>query len=265
MRRSWASLTNDHSSETAIASTPSARRPSTASTTSASSSATRTSPSRSTRSVTPRISRRGTIGSGLRSREDRTRSRSGRPATFENTLPIRIASSCPRVVMSPVRAPVRVIIAFVACVVPWTNSSVCPSSSCRERPRPSALSRTASRTPSCSEPGVVSDLDTERPPSSSATTQSVNVPPMSTPMRYLTLELSSSESVAVASGAQSSPSSRSPAASSATSSALTPACRTAEQIASSSCSRRMPIAAPSSTFSRMPAREPRTTSWFSSR
>src|ERR687894_595098 len=91
--------------------------------------------------------------------------------------------------MRPVRAPVRVIIAFVACVVPCTNSSVSDRSSARERPSPSAFRRTASSTPSCSEPGVVRALDTERPPSSSATTQSMKVPPMSTPMRYLTCDL----------------------------------------------------------------------------
>ncbi len=81
--RSCTSLTNDQRKETAIASTPASTRLSTAAMTSASSSATSTSPSRSIRSLTPRISSVGTIGSGLARREAWTRSRSWRPAIFE--------------------------------------------------------------------------------------------------------------------------------------------------------------------------------------
>ena len=46
------------------------------------------------------------------------------------------------------RAPVRVSIALVACVVPWTNRSVAASSSWRVMPSCSALTETASSTPS---------------------------------------------------------------------------------------------------------------------
>src|SRR5439155_21856094 len=87
----------------------------------------------------------------------------------------------------PVRAPVRVRIALVACVVPCTKRSVAPSSAVRPRPSCSAARRTASSTPLSSEPGVVGALDTVRPPPSLAATQSVKVPPMSTAIRYLTL------------------------------------------------------------------------------
>ena len=50
-------------------------------------------------------------------------------------------------------------------------------------PRPSAFTATALSTPSASEPWVESDFATLRRPAASTTTQSVNVPPMSTPIR----------------------------------------------------------------------------------
>ena len=50
-------------------------------------------------------------------------------------------------------------------------------------PRLSAFTATALSTPSASDPCVDSDFATLRRPAASTTTQSVNVPPMSTPIR----------------------------------------------------------------------------------
>ena len=166
-----------------MASTPAATRALIAATTSSSDSGATTSPSRSIRSLMPRISLRGTIGFGLASRDECTRSRSVRPAIFEYTRPMLSTSSCPAVVISPTSAPSWVISAFVACVVPCTTSSVSASSSDSDRPSCRALSATASTTPSSSAPYRVSALETVRSPRWSTTTQSVKVPPMSTAMR----------------------------------------------------------------------------------
>ena len=72
-------------------------------------------------------------------------SASERPATFCTVRPIRIASSCPRVVINAVFAPVRVMSRFVATVVPWANSVVSASSSSSVRPSRPAASETERR------------------------------------------------------------------------------------------------------------------------
>jgi len=182
-RRSCRSLTKDHRNETARDSTPAAMRLSTAPATSASSRATTMSPSRSMRSLTPRISSLGMMGAGLASLEEWTSSRSCSPAILEYTRPTIRLSSCPCVVMRPVRAPPRSSIALVAWVVPWTNIVVRSSNSPVDIPSDAALTPTASSTPSWRDPRVVSDLEMLRSPRPPTTTQSVKVPPMSTPIR----------------------------------------------------------------------------------
>ena len=82
----------------------------------------------------------------------------------------------PAVEIRPTRPPLRSTTAFVAVVVPCTNW---PTS---ERATPPSAS--TSRTPSVRSAGVVNDLDIDSSPVVlSKATRSVNVPPMSTPIR----------------------------------------------------------------------------------
>ena len=94
-------------------------------------------------------------------------------------------SAKPLVVMSPVLAPERVSSVLSPTVQPWKNSlAVCNRSSSPVMPRCSAALRTASRTPWAKLSGVDNALPTVSSPASSTTTQSVNVPPISTPRLY---------------------------------------------------------------------------------
>ncbi len=99
---------------------------------------------------------------------------------------MKSASSCPRVVRIPVRAPLRVMRAFVATVVPWPNRVVRESSCSRLRPSTAAAFPTLSMTPMEKSFGVDAAFVAVTLPASSTTMQSVNVPPVSTPMRKLT-------------------------------------------------------------------------------
>ena len=94
-------------------------------------------------------------------------------------------SAKPLVVMRPVLAPERVRSVLSPTVQPWKNSlAVCSSASSPVMSRCSAALRTALRTPSAKLSGVDNDLPTVNSPVSSTTTQSVNVPPISTPRLY---------------------------------------------------------------------------------
>src|SRR5262249_37177884 len=82
----------------------------------------------------------------------------------------------PRVVMSPVTAPLRSSSAFVAVVVPWTTIWSWPGVA--------SVPASAARTPSAWLRGVVGTLATRTAPvASSSKTRSVKVPPTSTPTR----------------------------------------------------------------------------------
>ena len=89
-------------------------------------------------------------------------SRSERPETFWATLPIKIASSCPRVVIKPVRTPLRSIIALVATVQPWISTSAFAMGT--------DDSRTAFKAPSAGPLGVDITLHVVILPSSSIAT-----------------------------------------------------------------------------------------------
>ena len=151
--------------------------------TSSSRSSTITSPSTSTRSATPRISSRGMIGSGLLQPRGVHEVALGEAGALGEDL-----ADDDRVLVpaggdeAGARAGAR-------------EHRVRRHASCRGR-RGRSREQLAPRqaqalgvdgapplsTPSCSDPWVVSDLR-DAPPSPSATTQSVNVPPMSTPIR----------------------------------------------------------------------------------
>ena len=95
---------------------------------------------------------------------------------------IRTASAKPFVVTRAVLAPSWVNSVFSPTVVAWKNKRVeRSSSSSPARPRLSAASRRASRTPDAKSGGVDAAFPTEMEPPPSTTTQSVNVPPMSMP------------------------------------------------------------------------------------
>ncbi len=100
--------------------------------------------------------------------------------TFCRTRPMVIVCSWPRVMSSPVRAPRRWTSVLVPIVVPWTNATVRRSSAPTSRSSASAVSRTQVTTPSAGSSGVVRAFVVSLRPRSLSTTQSVNVPPMST-------------------------------------------------------------------------------------
>ena len=93
------------------------------------------------------------------------------------TRPISSTSRKPRVVMSPVTAPIFWRMVLDATVVPWTISVT----SCGSTPaaRSSAARPVTTARPGSS--GVDETLLTRRVPSGSRRTMSVKVPPMSTP------------------------------------------------------------------------------------
>ena len=92
-----------------------------------------------------------------------------------------IASSWPRVVIRPTRAPFLWISAFVPTVVPWVSTAISPQNFSNGNPRRSAATCIAASMPSAKLPGVEGALVAVIPPPRPSTTQSVNVPPMSTP------------------------------------------------------------------------------------
>ena len=114
---SWAGFTNDHSSDTTKARAPRSTSVRTCSRTWSSSSGRITSPRASIRSLTPTISRRGTIGFGLFWSGSARRSSSRVPSIHCAPLPIRVASSWPWVVISATRGPERSSSRFIATVV----------------------------------------------------------------------------------------------------------------------------------------------------
>jgi hypothetical protein len=95
---------------------------------------------------------------------------------------IRMASPNPLVVTSAVFAPARVMSVLSPIVQAWKkNLADRISSSSSRKPMLWAASRTASMAPIEKSSGVDKAFPNETPPSSSTTTQSVKVPPMSTP------------------------------------------------------------------------------------
>ncbi len=99
-----------------------------------------------------------------------------------------IASSWPRVVMSPTLAPLRWISAFVPTVVPCVRTSTSWQNRSKESPRRSAAIRIAASMPSAKLSGVEGAFVAVIAPSRPSTTQSVKVPPMSTPTSKLEAE-----------------------------------------------------------------------------
>ena len=83
----------------------------------------------------------------------------------------------------PVRTPVRVMSAFVATVVPCPKRVVRARSCSPVMPKRCAARATLSITPIEKSCGVDAAFAAVTLPSSSTTTQSVNVPPVSTPIR----------------------------------------------------------------------------------
>ncbi len=183
-RRSCAGLRKDHRKQIAMASQPSASSSRIAVSASTSFSGTITSPKQSMRSEIPLIRRLGTIGSGFWLSGKCTTLAMSREFTPREPRMMWMASSWPRVVMSPTFAPLRWISAFVPTVVPWVRTRICPQKSANSSSSRSAATRMAFSMPSAKLPGVDEDLVAVIAPFWSMTTQSVNVPPMSTPTRY---------------------------------------------------------------------------------
>src|SRR5262252_5929928 len=94
-----------------------------------------------------------------------------------------IASSWPFVVIRPTFAPLRWISAFVPTVVPWVRTEMSEQNRSNESPRRSDATRIAASMPSAKSRGVEEALVAVMRPERSSTTQSVKVPPMSTPTR----------------------------------------------------------------------------------
>ncbi len=123
----------------------------------------------------------GTIGSGLRWRDTCSSRSIGSPAERPNERIMISASRWPRVVMRPVVAPRICTSTLVPTVVPCSSRSVWVRSSSRPRPARRAASSTAAMKPAEKSGGVDEALASVTVPDSSMITQSVNVPPMSTP------------------------------------------------------------------------------------
>src|SRR5215472_18944246 len=83
--------------------------------------------------------------------------------------------------MRPTFAPFLCNRAFVPTVVPCVNTVTLRQNSSKDRPSRSAARRIAASIPSAKFPGVEGHFVAVMRPRSSSTTQSVNVPPMSTP------------------------------------------------------------------------------------
>src|SRR6266480_2912681 len=184
-RNSCCEYLNDQRKQTAIAWTSWATRRWMASTTFASLSGTTTSPKQSTRSDTPSIRRFGTIGTGFWLSGKCTTLRMWRDVTPREPRMMWMASSWPRVVIRPTRAPFLWMRVFVPTVVPCVSTATSRQNRSKESPRRSAASRIAAIMPSAKSPGVDGDLVAMIRPRRSSATQSVNVPPMSTPTRRL--------------------------------------------------------------------------------
>src|SRR6266545_4614137 len=138
----------------------------------AASSGVRTLPSAESRSRTSSRRCRGTCGAGGSMKRSYM--------SYRPSRPISRASRNPAVVRRPVLAPLRSISALVASVVPWMRAATLAAS------RPASWSRvsTPCSTAWAGSLGVVRSLPTRTAPvTSSTSTRSVKVPPMSTPMR----------------------------------------------------------------------------------
>src|SRR5437867_12255804 len=94
-----------------------------------------------------------------------------------------IASSWPRVVIRPTFAPFLWMSAFVPTVVPWVSTAISLQNCSNESPSRSAATRIAASMPSAKLAGVEEDFVAVMRPSRPSATQSVKVPPMSTPTR----------------------------------------------------------------------------------
>src|SRR6266545_1802359 len=174
---------NDHRKHTPIASTPASTRRPIADSASDSFRGTTTSPKQSTRSDTPSIRRFGTIGTGFWLEGKWTTLAMSREETPREPRMMWIASSWPCVVIRPTRAPFLWMSAFVPTVVPWVSTAISPQNCSNESPRRSAATRIAAIMPSAKSAGVEGALVAVMRPERSSATQSVNVPPMSTPTR----------------------------------------------------------------------------------
>jgi hypothetical protein len=133
-----------------------------------------TSPCASTRSDTSSRRWRGTSTAGP------SWNRSYRLARAERRS--SSTSRIPRVVIRAVRAPFPSSSALVTTVVAWASHATAPGAT----PSSPVTVSSAPMTPRQKSRGVVGTLTTRgAPPASSTRTTSVNVPPMSTPMRKL--------------------------------------------------------------------------------
>ena len=131
------------------------------------------------------MKRFGTIGLGFRLSGMCTTWRTSRPSSPREPRMMWMTSLCPRVVTRPIRAPRFCTIAFVPTVVPWEMSEVSARSSRTGRPTLPAAASSACMRPSAKSPGVEGAFALTTRPESSTITQSVKVPPMSSPQRYL--------------------------------------------------------------------------------
>jgi hypothetical protein len=104
-----------------------------------------------------------------------------RPATRPAPRIIASATPCPAVATSPTRAPRRSRTAFVPMVVPWPKRSVRWSIAGRPTPAVSASSLSPASTPATGSSLADKTFALRWFPCRSTRTQSVNVPPMSTP------------------------------------------------------------------------------------
>src|SRR5215831_18784893 len=96
-----------------------------------------------------------------------------------------MASSWPRVVIRPTFAPLRWMSALVPTVVPCVSTATLGQNCSNGRSRRSEASRIAASMPSAKFSGVDGHLVAVMRPLASSTTQSVKVPPMSTPTSRL--------------------------------------------------------------------------------
>src|SRR5947207_3791905 len=184
-RNSCRGCLNDQRKQTPIAATSCPTRRRIASSDSVSLSGTTTSPKQSTRSETPSMKRFGTIGTGFRLSGKCTTLRISREVTPREPRMMWMASSWPRVVIRPTRAPFLWRSVFVPTVVPCVRTATSRQNRSKETPKRPAARRIAASIPSAKSAGVDGDLVAVIRPLRSSATQSVKVPPMSTPTRRL--------------------------------------------------------------------------------
>jgi hypothetical protein len=108
----------------------------------------------------------------------------GKPAERPTERMMISASPCPRVVMRPVFTPLSWTIALVPTVVPCSNNLVLCINWDNVSPNFSAATSRALKNPSAKSFGVDGLLAIVICPRSFMTTQSVKVPPVSTPQKY---------------------------------------------------------------------------------